>query len=79
MGRHHVTIVVNEELRVNQHYEHRCQALWVIEIYIQKYDIDELKMRVEEYVLDEDLKYRTRFYYKDVTKEVITELAVSKF
>jgi len=74
MGRHHVTIVAGEELLVHQHYEHRRQALWVIEIFMKRYGFDELKMKVEEYVED-----GTRYYYKDITKEAITELVISKF
>ena len=74
MGRHHVTIVVDEELLVHQHYEHRRQVLWIIEVFMKKYGLDELKMKIEEYIED-----GTRYYYKDVTKEAITELVISKF
>lgn len=75
MGRHHVTIVVNEETLVHQHYQHRRQVLWIIEIFMKKYDFDKLKIEIEEYIMKDDAQY----YYKDITKEVITELVISKF
>jgi hypothetical protein len=71
---YYVIIVVDEEILMEQHYEHRRQVSWIIEVFMKKYNFDELKIKIEEYTED-----NARFYYKDITKEMIAELAVSKF